>query len=108
MGVTSHATTVAMTQVLGTTEAFRLTDMVSGRIILPEGANLNLTFYECDTVDGTYALCDDVGTNGVVAVTTAAVTPKSYEIPTKLTGSRFIKIIGDVADVDITVITKTQ
>ena len=108
MSVRSHAITVAMTQVLATTQAFRFTDMLSGRIILPEGANLNLTFYECSTINGTYALCDDVGTNGVVAVTTAAVTPKSYAIPTALAGARFVKIVGDVADVDIKVIMKTQ
>jgi len=108
MGVRSHAISVAMTQVVATTEAFRYTDMVSGRIMLLTGANTTLTFYECDTVDGTYILCDDVGTNGVVTVTTAAVAGNSVVMPTALAGSRFIKIIGNVADVTIKVIVKTQ
>jgi len=102
----SHAISVAMTQDRDTTQAFRFTDMIAGRIILLSGANTSLTFYECDTVDGTYVLCDDVGTNGVVSVVTAAVTPKSYVLPTALAGSRFIKIVGNVADVTIKVITK--
>ncbi|HUT60708.1 MAG TPA: hypothetical protein VNA25_22920 [Phycisphaerae bacterium] len=108
MSVRSFAQSVAVTTALGTTAAFRFTDMVSGRILLPDGENTSLTFYECDTIDGTYVLCDDVGTNGVVAVVTAAVTPKSYVIPTALAGSRFIKIVANVADVTATVVTKDE
>ena len=105
MGVRSHAQTVTLTTSEATTEAFRYTDRVSGRILMPSTANVSLTFYECDTVDGTYALCDDVGTNGAVTITAATVL--SEQIPTALTGSRFIKMVPDAAGMDVTVITKT-
>jgi hypothetical protein len=98
---------VALTTSLATTGAFRYTDMVAGRIVLPSVANTSLTFYECDTINGTYVLCDDVGTNGVLTVPTAAAAGKAVGIPTVLLGSAFIKMVANVGAVTATVITKT-
>jgi hypothetical protein len=108
MTTQSFAQTVAVTTSLGTTEAFRYTDGQWGRILLPSVANTSLTFYECDTIDGTYSLCSDAGTSGVLTVPTAVSAPQSIAIPSVLIGSRFIKMVANVGAVTATVVTKTQ
>ena len=104
----SFAQTIDVTTAESTTEAFSMTDSLWGRILLPSVANTSLTFYECDTIDGTYHLCDDVGTNGVLTVPTAAAAAQSVGIPTVLRGSRFVKIVGNVGAVTATIVLKAQ
>lgn len=106
--VRSYTQSVAVTTSLSTTGLFLFTDKVCGRIILSSIANTSLTFYECDTRDGTYVLCDDVGTNGVLTVPSAAAAGQSVAIPTVLTGSRFLKMVANVGAVTVKVITKTE
>jgi len=106
MHTNSFSRTIDVTTSAATTEAFSLTDLRWGRILLPSAANTTLTFYECDTFGGTYHLCDDVGTNGVLTVPSAAAAPQSVAIPTVLQGSRFIKIVGNVAAVTATIVSK--
>ena len=108
MQTISFSQTVAVTTSLATTKAFQYTDRQWGRILLPAVANTSLTFYECDTIDGTYSLCSDVGTSGVLTVPTAASDPQSIAIPTVLAGSRFLKVVANVGAVTATVVTKTQ
>ena len=99
---------VAVTTSAATTAAFRVTDMLYGRILLPSVANTTLTFYESDTINGTYHLCIDAGTNGVLTVPTAVSAPQAIGIPTVLAGSMFLKMVANVGAVTATVITKTQ
>jgi len=108
MTTKSFAQTVAVTTSLATTGAVRYTDRQWGRILLPSVANTSLTFYECDSEAGTYSLCSDVGTSGVLTVPTAASDPQSIAIPSVLIGSRFIKMVANVGAVTATVVTKTQ
>ena len=104
----SFAQTVAVNTALSTTAAFSVTDMLYGRILLPSVANTSLTFYECNTIGGTYSLCSDVGTSGVLTVPTAAAVPQSIALPSVLIGSRFLKMVANVGAVTATVVTKTS
>jgi len=108
MSTQSFSQTVAVTTALSTTAAFRITDMLYGRILLPSVANTSLTFYECDTAGGTYHLCSDVGTSGVLTVPTAATDPQSIAMPSVLAGSRFVKMVANVGAVTATVVTKAH
>ena len=109
MQVKSQAQSVAVTTSLSTTQAISLTDMLYGRILILSGSMTAITFYECDTIDGTYSLCGDAGTSGVLTVTTAASTPQSVAIPSVLIGSRFVKMVASTGTppATVTVVTKT-
>lgn len=76
----------------------------AGRIINNSGAAVTVTVYEADAHDGDYALCDDVGTAGVLP---EIADGESLEIPTKLKGSAWLKFVADdTAQPTLTIVTK--
>ncbi len=92
----------------GTSTEFSVVDLLYGRLLIPDGANTAFTFYESDRVGGTFHLCDDVGTNGVLTVPSAASAPKSVALPTVLIGSRVLKIVAGTAKVTVTLLGKSN
>ncbi len=108
MNTQSFSRTVSLTTALGTTQAFSFGEMLYGRILLPSVANTSLTFYECDTEGGTYHLCSDVGTSGVLTVPSAVAAPQSIAIPSVLIGSKFLKMVANAGAVTATLVFKSH
>lgn len=101
-----HQSVVVDTVAGGASAPFSMTDKLCGRILIPSGANTAFTFYECETINGTYSLCSDVGTAGVLTVPSAASAPQSIALPSVLAGSRFLKIVAGTSKVTVVVVAK--
>ena len=93
--------TLALTDSVTTTGVLHYGNFSSGRIINCSGGAVTLTIYECETFNGEYAKCDDVGTAGALA---AIEDNETFEIPTKLAGCLFLKFVlsADTASVVFT------
>lgn len=92
----------------GTIGVLDYSECSSGRILLPAGvANTELTFYESVAKNGTFHLCNDVGTSGVLTVPSAAAAAMAVAMPTVLAGSKFLKIVAGTAITTATIIKKS-
>ena len=104
MSAHAAATNIEVTDELATTPAVPLGRVECGRIIGRTYGGIQLTVYESDKPNGTYALCSDVGTAGVLA---SIDLDESVELPTKLAGCAWLKFVGGT-DGDITLILKDK
>jgi hypothetical protein len=71
-----------------------------GSVLVPTGASsTSLTFYDCETEDGTYVQSYDEDNN---ALTIAAVAAgRTYRLPTDLFTRRFIRIVSNLDNSDL-------
>lgn len=83
--------TLSLTDSVTTTGVLHYGNFSYGRIINRSGGAVTLTVHECDTHNGEYVLCDDVGTAGVLA---AIADNESLDIPAALAGSLFLKFVA--------------
>lgn len=75
-----------------------------GRILNNSGAAVTLTVYEAEKADGTYTLCDDVGTAGVLS---AIADGESLRLPEALEGCAWLKFVAaDTALPSLTFVKK--
>ena len=93
---------VAVTDDLATTEVVPVSVFSAARLIGRTPGGIALTVYECETAQGEYALCSDVGTAGVLA---SLVENRTVRLPAALAGSRFLKFVGNV-DGEVLVVRK--
>ena len=78
-----------------------------GRIIIPTGSSItSITFYEWYQDTGTFLPCyDDTSTTPVAIALTGVAGGKTYPIPAKLFGSKYLKFVGN-ADGTVYVLLK--
>ncbi len=95
MSKESAQITLAITDAIATTPAIIFSDQLVGEVIIPAAASglTSLTWYTCDTIDGTYVVCYDVGTAGAVTVAHS----RAYRFPVEVAGCPFLKIVGNAA-----------
>jgi len=75
-------------------EAINYGAYASGMIYIPAGSNLTtLTWWACETIDGTYLRARD---SAGAAVTQTVAASQAHPIPVALLGARFIKAVGGV------------
>lgn len=72
---------------LGTCTAIELRNASGAAVLIPTGIT-EITYYACDTVDGTFAIVNNVGTAGVDAV----AADKWHVLPAELFPLPFLKI----------------
>jgi hypothetical protein len=96
------AITVGTTLANATPLAFGSKTM--GRILNRSGGAITPVVHECDTSDGTYVLCDDVGTAGALS---EIANNESLALPSGLQGCKWLKFVdAAAANAVVTVITK--
>lgn len=88
---------VTVDTVLADCKAFPFSGYASGRILIPSGSSItSLTFHESQTEDGTFVACyDDTATTPVAIALTGCAASRSYPIPAKLYGARWLKMVGN-------------
>lgn len=78
-------------------EAIKYGAYASGSIYVPAGSSMTtLTWFACETVDGTYLAAEDAAS---AAVTQTVAASQSHPIPVALAGARFIKATANASGV---------
>lgn len=101
----SRATNVHVDTVLADASIIQYGHAAGGEVRIPasEASLTTLTWWSCDTANGTYLPCYDSANAAVVS--TVAHT-QANQMPDALYGRKFLKAVGDV-DADIQIVTKT-
>ena len=88
---------VTVDTVLADCKAFPFSGYAGARVLIPSGSSItSLTFHESVTESGTFVACyDDTATTPVALALTGVAASKSYPIPAKLYGARWLKMVGD-------------
>lgn len=69
----------------------------AGMVYIPSGSSITtLTWYACETIDGTYLAAEDASSS---ALAQTVAQNQAHPIPAALAGARFIKATGNAAGV---------